>query len=87
MGLFGNSVDARDQWHLSKLVSLLGLDAVRRRLRGWLLGSTKMAFQVYVLDSWITCNQVVLISTECILNESKSHASFPGFPLLAGARV
>jgi hypothetical protein len=78
MGLFGNSVDARGQWHLSKLVSLLGLDAVRQRLRGRLLDISKMAFQVFhVLDGWIICNQVVSKSAECMLNASKSHATFP----------
>ena len=75
-GLFVNSVDAHDQWHLSKLVSLPGLGAVRRLLRGWLLDIIKMARRVYVLNSWIICIRVVLVFAECILNESKIHAAF-----------
>jgi hypothetical protein len=75
-GLFVNSVDARDQWHLSKLVSLPELGAVRQRLRGWLLDIVKLTFEVYVLNRWIICIRVVLIFAECILNESKIHATF-----------
>lgn len=71
MELSANSVGARDQLLLSKLVSLPGSDAVRQRRRVWLLDISKMAFQVYVPNRWIICNRLVLISAECIPNESE----------------